>query len=84
MAYIVAAVRTAGGKRGGKLSGWHPTDLGAAVLDSLVSKTRIDPALIDDVILGCVDQAGQTISPSLPKPCIKSHHFLFFPRRTII
>lgn len=60
MAFIVAAVRTAGGKRGGKLSGWHPTDLGAAVLDSLVSKTKIDPTLIDDVILGCVDQAGQS------------------------
>jgi acetyl-CoA C-acetyltransferase len=61
MAFIVAAVRTAGGKRGGKLSGWHPTDLGAAVLDSLVSKTKIDPTLIDDVIMGCVDQAGQTL-----------------------
>jgi acetyl-CoA C-acetyltransferase len=59
MAYIVAAVRTAGGKRGGRLSGWHPTDLGALVLNSLVEKTRIDPALIEDVILGCVDQAGQ-------------------------
>jgi acetyl-CoA C-acetyltransferase len=58
MAYIVAAVRTAGGKRGGRLSGWHATDLGATVLNSLVEKTKIDPALIDDVIMGCVDQAG--------------------------
>jgi acetyl-CoA C-acetyltransferase len=60
MAYIVAAVRTAGGKRGGKLSGWHPTDLGAVVLNSLVQKVQIDPTLIEDVIMGCVDQAGKT------------------------
>ena len=57
-AYIVGAVRTAGGRRGGKLSGWHPIDLGAAVLDELVARTSADPALIEDVIFGCVDQVG--------------------------
>lgn len=58
MAYIVAAVRSAGGKRAGKLSGWHPTELGAEIINNLINKTRIDPSLVDDVILGCVDQAG--------------------------
>ncbi|MGY4829398.1 acetyl-CoA C-acetyltransferase [Sphaerotilaceae bacterium SBD11-9] len=58
-AYIVAATRTAGGRRGGRLSGWHPADLAAQVLDELVRRTGADPALIDDVILGCVGQAGE-------------------------
>eukprot|EP00604_Paraphysomonas_vestita_P001011 CAMPEP_0174819210 /NCGR_PEP_ID=MMETSP1107-20130205/2309_1 /TAXON_ID=36770 /ORGANISM="Paraphysomonas vestita, Strain GFlagA" /LENGTH=397 /DNA_ID=CAMNT_0016032287 /DNA_START=40 /DNA_END=1233 /DNA_ORIENTATION=- len=62
MAYIVAAVRTAGGKRAGKLSGWHPTELGAEILNNLINKTKIDPSLVDDVILGCVDQAGEQSS----------------------
>ena len=57
-AYIVSAVRTAGGKKNGKLSGWHPADLGAKVLDELVYQTGIDPKDIDDVIFGCVDQVG--------------------------
>ncbi|HET7793670.1 MAG TPA: acetyl-CoA C-acetyltransferase [Rhizobacter sp.] len=58
-AYIVAATRTAGGRRGGRLSGWHPADLAAQVLDELVRRTGADPALIDDVIMGCVGQAGE-------------------------
>ena len=57
-AYIVSAVRTPGGKKNGSLSLWHPADLGAKVLDELVLQTGIDPALIDDVIFGCVDQVG--------------------------
>ena len=57
-AYIVGAVRTAAGRRGGKLSGWHPIDLGAAVLDEIVARTKIDPALVEDVIFGCVNQVG--------------------------
>mmetsp|Transcript_16376 Transcript_16376/g.24686 ORF Transcript_16376/g.24686 Transcript_16376/m.24686 type:complete len:399 (+) Transcript_16376:32-1228(+) len=61
-AYIVSALRTAGGKRGGRLSGWHPADLGGAILNSLVEQTKVDPALIDDVIMGCVDQAGEQSS----------------------
>lgn len=58
-AFIVAAVRTAGGRRGGRLSGWHPADLAASVLDALVLRSGADPACIDDVILGCVGQAGE-------------------------
>jgi acetyl-CoA C-acetyltransferase len=58
-AYIVAAARTAGGRRGGRLNGWHPVDLGALIVDSLVNRAGADPALIDDVIVGCVGQAGE-------------------------
>jgi acetyl-CoA C-acetyltransferase len=58
-AYIVDAFRTAGGRRGGRLAGIHPVDLAAATLDHLVARTGIDPAAIDDVIMGCVSQGGQ-------------------------
>jgi len=58
-AYIVDAVRTAGGKRGGKLAGWHPVDMAASVLDAIVARTGIDGAAVDDVIMGCVMQGGQ-------------------------
>jgi acetyl-CoA acyltransferase len=57
-AVIVDAVRTAGGKRNGKLSGWHPADLAAEVLSALVERNSLDPALVEDVIMGCVMQAG--------------------------
>ena len=57
-AYIVDAVRTPVGKRGGGLSGVHPADLAAHVLNGLVERTGIDPAAVDDVILGCVDALG--------------------------
>ena len=58
-AYIVDAVRTAGGKRGGKLAGVHPVDMAAAVLDAIVARTGIDGAAVDDVVMGCVMQGGQ-------------------------
>ena len=58
-AHIVAAARLAGGRRKGRLAAWHPADLAARVLDALVERTRIDPALIEDVILGCVGQGGE-------------------------
>lgn len=58
-AYIVAAARTAGGRKGGKLAGWHPVDLAAEVLNSLVDRVGADPALVEDVIMGCVGQAGE-------------------------
>src|SRR3977135_4653085 len=57
-AVLVDAVRTAGGKRNGKLSGWHPTDLAAEVLKALQERNNLDPALVDDVIMGCVMQVG--------------------------
>ena len=58
-AYIVEAVRTAGGKRGGALRDWHPADLGAEVLNALIDRSGIDPAAIEDVIVGCVSQIGE-------------------------
>jgi len=58
-AYIVAAARTAGGKRGGKLKDWHPVDMGAHVINALLDRSKADPNLIEDVICGCVSQVGQ-------------------------
>ena len=58
-AYIVAAARTAGGRKGGRLAGWHPADLAASVLDSLVERSGVAPAQIEDVIMGCVMQVGE-------------------------
>ena len=58
-AYIVAATRTAGGRKGGKLAGWHPADLAGQVLNNLLDRTGADPALVEDVIMGCVGQAGE-------------------------
>lgn len=61
-AYIVAALRTAGGRKGGRLAGWHPADLAARVIDALVVTSGADPAAIEDVILGCVSQVGEQAS----------------------
>src|SRR6476646_357293 len=57
-AVIVDAVRTAGGKRYGRLSAWHPADLAAETLRALVQRNDLDPALIEDVIMWCVMQVG--------------------------
>ena len=75
-AYIVAASRTAGGRRGGRLKDWHAADLAGVVLDDVVGRVDADPGLIDDVIMGCVGQAGEqstnvarnaVLSSSLPE-----------------
>jgi acetyl-CoA C-acetyltransferase len=57
-AYIVDAVRTPVGRKGGGLSGVHPADLGAHAIRELVTRTGIDPAAVDDVVFGCVDTIG--------------------------
>ena len=57
-AVIVDALRTPGGKRFGKLSGWHPADLAGEVLRAIVERNDIDPAIVEDVIMGCVMQVG--------------------------
>ena len=57
-AYIVDAVRTPVGKRGGGLSQVHPADLGAHVIRALIERTGIDPLAVEDVFFGCVDQLG--------------------------
>jgi acetyl-CoA C-acetyltransferase len=58
-AYVIGAVRTPVGRRGGVLRGIHPADLGAHVLAALVDRVGIDPAEVDDVIFGCVDTIGR-------------------------
>ena len=58
-AFIVAAARTASGRKGGRLSGWHPVDLGAQIIDAVVQRCGADPAQVDDVIMGCVGQVGE-------------------------
>lgn len=77
-AYIVHCVRTPGGKRNGSLSGWHPTDLGAYAVDALIDQAKIDPNLVDDVVIGCVTQIGSqgtnigrnvVLASKLPESC---------------
>lgn len=58
-AYIVEAVRTAGGRRKGSLAEVHPVDLGAAMINALLDRSGIDPSAIEDVIMGCVTQGGE-------------------------
>ncbi len=58
-AVIVAAVRTAVGRRNGRLKDWHPVDLLAEVLSTLVERTGVDSGLVEDVIVGCVSQVGE-------------------------
>jgi acetyl-CoA acetyltransferase family protein len=70
-AYIAGATRTAGGKKNGRLSGVHPSDLGGMVLDALVARTGVDPGLIDDVIFGCVSQSGAQ-SGNVARNCVLS------------
>src|ERR1700691_5971818 len=58
-AVIVDAVRTPGGKRNGKLKNWHPVDLASEALKAIAERNHLEPALIDDVIMGCVSQVGE-------------------------
>ena len=71
-AYIVGAVRSAGGKRKGRLSRMHPIDLGAAVVDALVEKTGVAVGDIDDLIFGCVSQVGAQSSNIARNVCLSS------------
>jgi acetyl-CoA C-acetyltransferase len=57
-AFVIDAVRTPVGKRGGGLAGVHPADLGAHVLKALMDRTGVDPAAVEDVFFGCVDTIG--------------------------
>ena len=59
VAVIVDAVRTPGGKRNGKLKNWHPADLASEALMAIAKRNNLDPALVDDVIMGCVSQVGE-------------------------
>ena len=57
-AVIVDAVRTAGGKRNGKFRNWHAVDLASEALKALQERNSLDPAIVDDVICGCVMQVS--------------------------
>src|SRR5260221_5541408 len=57
-AYIVDAVRSPVGRRGGGLSQVHPADLGAHALAALMDRTGVDPGAVEDVVFGCVDTVG--------------------------
>ena len=71
-AYIVGAVRSAGGKKNGRLSGVHPIDLGAMVVDALVEKVGVPVSEIDDLIFGCVSQVGAQSANVARNVCISS------------
>jgi len=71
-AYIVGAVRTAGGRKNGRLSKIHPIDLGAEVIDALVARTGVAVEEIDDVVFGCVSQVGAQSSNIARNVCISS------------
>lgn len=58
-AYIAAVARSAGGKRGGRLAGVHPADLAGRILSALVARSGIDPAAIEDVVMGCACPGGE-------------------------
>ena len=58
-AYIVEAVRTAGGRRGGRLAGVHPVDLAATSLDAIMERSGLEAKAVDDVVMGCVSQGGE-------------------------
>ena len=58
-AVIVDAIRTPLGKRNGRLKDWHPVDLASETLNALVTRTGIDPGIVDDVVMGCVMQVGE-------------------------
>ncbi|MCH2615848.1 MAG: steroid 3-ketoacyl-CoA thiolase, partial [Acidimicrobiales bacterium] len=57
-AYIIDAIRTPVGRRGGGLSQVHPADLGAHAIKGLLERTGLDPLAVDDVIMGCLDTMG--------------------------
>src|SRR3546814_18978559 len=58
-AYIVAATRNAGGRKNGRLSGWHPADLLGQVINGVLDRSGIDPVAVEDVIAGGVGQVGE-------------------------
>ena len=58
-AVIVDTIRTPLGRRNGRLKDWHPVDLAAEVLTALTDRTGVDPAIVDDVVMGCVMQVGE-------------------------
>ena len=63
-AYIVAAARTAAGRRNGRLAQWHPTALAASILDEVVRRAALAPVLVDDVIRGSLADHRMSVAPT--------------------
>jgi len=82
-AYIVSAVRTPVGRRGGGLSDVHPADLGALVLREVANRAGVDPSHIDDVIMGCVDQVGAQASNIARTAVLSAEYPVHVPATTI-
>lgn len=71
-AYLVDAVRTPVGRRGGGLSAVHPADLGALVITALLGRVDVDPVDVDEVIVGCVDTACPQAGNRVPRSRFRS------------
>lgn len=82
-AYLIDAVRTAGARRKGALAHWHPAEMAGEVLDALVRRTGIDPVAIEDVIMGCVNQAGEQANQVGRMAILSSHLPQSIPAVTI-
>ncbi|MCW8195917.1 acetyl-CoA C-acyltransferase [Proteobacteria bacterium 005FR1] len=82
-AYIVGAVRSAAGRRNGRLSQMHPIDLGAAVVDELLARTGIPNDGVDDLIFGCVSQIGSQAGNVARNVCLSSNLALEVPGTTV-
>ncbi|TCM12728.1 acetyl-CoA C-acetyltransferase [Novosphingobium sp. PhB165] len=82
-AYIVSAVRTASGRRNGRLAAWHPALLGASVLNEVVRRADIDSTVIEDVIMGCVNQGGEQTADIARNAVISSNLPLSIPGVTV-
>lgn len=82
-AYIIGAVRSAAGKRNGRLSQMHPIDLGAVVVDELLARTGIPNDGVDDLIFGCVSQIGAQAGNVGRNVCLASNLALEVPGTTV-
>src|SRR6516162_6419518 len=82
-AVIVDAVRTAGGKRNGKLRGWHAVDLASESLQAIAERNKLDPALIDDVVMGCVMQVSEQ-SLNIDRQCGSSQQAIHFAAQGVM
>src|SRR5688500_13539938 len=82
-AYIVDAVRTPVGRRGGGLKDVHPADLGAHVLRGLMDRTGVDPAAVEDVLFGCVDAIGPQAG-DIARTCWSSQQAVHFAAQAVM
>ncbi len=77
-AVIVDAVRTPVGRRGGRLSGWHATDLAAQPLAALLARNDLDPSLVEDVVMGCTMTVGEQ-AMNIARNAALAEDYVYFP-----